>query len=58
MIFIYYISQLINFFSFLFFIVIIFFFEHRYFMPNIWVLHKPSKKNQLTFYASNVGIAK
>ncbi len=25
-------------------IVLIFFIEHAYFMPNIWVLHKPSKK--------------
>jgi hypothetical protein len=40
------------------FIVIIFFIEHAYFMPDFWVLHKPFKTNQPTFYASNVGITK
>jgi len=34
---------------FYFFIIIIFFFEHVYFMPNIWVLHKPSKKTNRHF---------
>jgi hypothetical protein len=32
-----------------FLIVIIFVIEHAYFMPNIWVLHKPSKKTNRHF---------